>query len=172
MSGQKHKSDLFLEAAERHREKQRVEDVEEEKIKLVIFTLAGGWYSFCAAEIKEIFSHMSIFYVPGAPDFIHGLINVRGDIESVINPNMLLGLPDSRKAPGDRILLAAVEGGIRSGVLVDSVEDVLDIAADSIKPPLPTLNKSIREFVEGEFVHGSNTVILLSVRKLFEKITP
>ncbi|MBF0558863.1 MAG: purine-binding chemotaxis protein CheW [Nitrospirae bacterium] len=171
MSGYKDKSDLVLKEAERRREKNRIADVEEEKVKVVIFTLAGGWYAFSSGEIKEIISHANIFYVPGAPDFIHGLINIRGDIESVINLNMFLRLPDNVKAQSGRVLVAAVEGGIRSGILVDSVEDVLDIPASSVKSPLSTLNKSVREFVAGEFIHGRETVILLSVEKIFEKIT-
>ena len=170
MSGDKFKSDLVLEEAKRRREKQRVVNVEEEKVKVVIFTLAGGRYAFYGCEVEEIFSRATIFYVPGAPDFIHGLINIRGDIESVINPNVFLGLPDSGKAQNSRILIASGEG-IRSGVQVDSVEDVLDIPASSIKPPLSTLNASVREFVAGEFIHGDETVILLSAGKIFKKIT-
>lgn len=165
-----HKSDLVIGEAWRRREEQRITDVEEERVKVVIFRLAGGLYAFHAFEIKEIFSHAGIFFVPGAPAFIHGLINVRGDIESVINLNMFMGLPGSGKEVHGRILIAAVEGGMRSGILVDSVEDVLDIPASSIKPPLSTLGKALQELAAGEFIHGKDTVLLLSAASIFSKM--
>ncbi len=170
MSGDKHSRDFVLEEAKRRREKDEIVNVEEERVKVVIFALAGGDYAFYGSEVKEILSQSNIFYVPGTPGFIHGVINVRGEIESVINLAAFLGLPDSARAVNSRILIAVGEG-IRSGVLVESVEDVLDIPVNSIKPPLATLSQSLKGFVTGEFIHGNKTVTLLSARRIFEKIS-
>src|SRR5208337_5036116 len=123
--GKHNKRDFVLEEAKRRREKDKIINVEEERVKVVIFALAGGDYAFYGGEVKEILSQSNIFYVPGTPGFIHGVINVRGEIESVINLAAFLELPDRTKAVNSRILIAAVDG-IRSGVLVESVEDVLD----------------------------------------------
>jgi purine-binding chemotaxis protein CheW len=166
----KSKSDFVLEEAKLRREKDRIINIEEERVKVVIFTLSGGDYAFYGDEVKEILSHANIFYVPGTPGFIHGVINVRGEIESVINLAAFLGLPDSVKAVNSRILIAAGDE-IRSGVLVESVEDVLDIPVNSVKPPLPTLGQSIKVFIAGEFIHSNKTVTLLSVRRIFEKMS-
>ncbi len=170
MSIDKSKSDFVLEEAKLRREKDRIINIEEERVKVVIFTLSGGDYAFYGDEVKEILSHANIFYVPGTPGFIHGVINVRGEIESVINLAAFLGLPDSVKAVNSRILIAAGDE-IRSGVLVESVEDVLDIPVNSVKPPLPTLGQSIKVFIAGEFIHSNKTVTLLSVRRIFEKMS-
>lgn len=151
-------------------EKAKIVDVEEAKKKVVIFVLAGGEYAFTGEEVREILSHANIFYVPGTPDFIEGVINVRGEIESVLNLSIFLGLPGGPNQVNSRILITA-GNEIRSGVLVDSVLDVLDITESSIKPPLSTLSDSIKGFITGEFVHQNKTVTLLSVRKIFEKIS-
>ena len=166
----KYTRDSILKEAKLRREKDKIIDVLEERVKVVIFALAGGNYAFYGDEVKEILSQANIFYVPGTPGFIQGVINVRGEIESVINLAALLGLPDSVKAVNSRILIAAGDE-IRSGVLVESVEDVLDIPINSIKPPFSTLSQSLKGFITGEFIYSNKTVTLLSVRRIFEKIS-
>ncbi|MDP2646412.1 MAG: chemotaxis protein CheW [Desulfobacterales bacterium] len=166
----KNKSDLILEEIIRRKDQERIVDVEEKKVKIAIFSLHGDFYAFYGKYVKEILPPMTIHYVPGSPDFIPGVINVRGEIESVININSFLGLPDSASSPSSRIALA-VAGGIRSGILVDSIEEVLDIPDSSVKPPLDTLPKSIREFVAGEFTHKDKLVTILDIGKIFGKIT-
>ena len=166
----KNKSDLILEEIMRRKEKEKIVNVEEKQVKVVIFSLRGEFYAFYGEYIKEILPLMTIHYVPGSPDFIPGVINVRGEIESVININRFLGLPDAPNPPGSRIALAVADG-IRSGILVDSIEEVLDIPASLVKPPLDTLSKSIKEFVTGEFIHKEKLVTILDVGKIFGKIT-
>ncbi len=168
-ANEKNKSDLILEEIMRRREKEQVVDVEEKKVKVVIFSLHDDFYAFYGEYIKEILPLITIYYVPGAAEFMPGVINVRGEIESVININMFLGIPESSNAPSRRIALAVTDG-IRSGILVDAIEDVLDIPVNSIKPPLGSLSKSLKEFVAGEFTHKDRLVTILDISKIFGKI--
>ena len=71
--------------------------VEEEKIKLVIFSLRGDYYAFYGKQVKEILRFREITYVPGCPDYIMGIINVRGDIESVLNLHLMMGIPETEQ---------------------------------------------------------------------------
>jgi purine-binding chemotaxis protein CheW len=167
---EKNKSDLILKEIMRRKEQERTVDVEERKVKMVIFSLAGERYAFYGENIKEILPLMPVSYVPGAPDFIPGVISIRGEIESVININRFLKLPDPTSAQGSRIAVAEKDG-IRSGLLVDSLLDVLDIPLSAIKPPLATLSKSVREFVAGEFIFQERSVTILDIGKIFGKIT-
>jgi purine-binding chemotaxis protein CheW len=168
-AGVNNKSDLILEEIMR-KDKERIVDVEEKKVKVVIFSLHGDFYAFYGEHIKEILPLMPINYVPGAADFIPGVINVRGEIESVININRLLGLPDSASTQRCRIALAVTDV-MRSGILVDSIEEVLDIPVRAIKPPLDTLMKAIKDFVAGEYTHQDKIVTILDIGKIFGKIT-
>ncbi|MCK9364809.1 MAG: chemotaxis protein CheW [Syntrophales bacterium] len=168
-TGGTNKSDLILDGIMRRKEKERIVDVEEKKVKVVIFSLHGDFYAFYGEHIKEILPLLTIYYVPGSPEFIPGVINVRGEIESVININRFLGLPDSENSPTSRIALTVTDG-IRSGILVDSIEEVLDIPASLVNPPLDTLSKSIKEFVSGEFTHKGKLVTILDIGKIFGKI--
>ena len=163
------KSDLILKSIMRRKGQELVVDVEEQKVKMVIFFLFGERYAFYGENVKEILPLMPVSYVPGAPDFIPGVINIRGEIESVININRFLELPDPSSVQRGRIAVAEKDG-IRSGILVDSLEDVLDIPLSAIRPPLATLSQTIKEFVAGEFVYDDKSVTILDIGKIFRKI--
>jgi purine-binding chemotaxis protein CheW len=166
----RNKSDLILKEIRKRKERDQIVDVEEKKVKVVIFSLQGESYAFYGEHIKEILPLMTVYFVPGAADYIPGVINNRGEIESVININRFLDLPDSTSTPGSRIALADTDG-VRSGILVDSIEEVLDIPASAVKPPLDTLSKTIKEFVAGEFINNNKHVTILDVGKIFRKIS-
>ena len=168
MAIEKNKSDLLLEELKKRKGGEKIVDVEEEQVKIVVFSLLNDNYAFYGNDIKEILPLTKIFYVPGSPDYILGIINVRGDIESVININKFLGLPDFKNSQKNRIAMAEKDG-IRSGILVESIEDVLDVPVSSIKPPLSMLDKTIKEFIGGEMIYKSKNVTLLDVGRIFAK---
>ncbi|MBI5076113.1 MAG: chemotaxis protein CheW [Nitrospirae bacterium] len=165
----KTRNDLLIEELSKRKGKETTVNVEAEVLKVVIFTLRDSLYAFPGADVKEILPLMDISPVPGAPDFIPGLINNRGDIESVINLNRFLGLPDSERTTASRIAMVS-KAGLRSGILVDGVLDVVDVLLDSIKPPLSTLDHAIKEFVTGELSYNNRTVVMLDISRLFEKL--
>lgn len=170
MDAERTKSDRILEQLRKRSAREKVVDVEEEKVKLVIFSLADDYYAFNGSEVKEIMLPPGdISYVPGTPDYILGVINVRGDIESVVAINTFLALPESKRTSRSRIAIA-VKGGVRSGIMVDSIEDVLDVPVSSIKPPLSTLDAFKKEFVTGELTFKGRNVTILDTGKIFGKL--
>ncbi|MBK5275139.1 MAG: purine-binding chemotaxis protein CheW [Desulfuromonadales bacterium] len=143
-------------------------DVEEARVKIVIFTLADEYYAFYGENVREILPPTEISPVPGVPEFLAGLINVRGDVESVIDIRHFLGIAAS--APSQGFIVLAAKDGICSGILVDAVIDVDDIPVREISPPLSTLDTGIREFIVGVFDYGEKNVTLLDIGKIFAKI--
>lgn len=143
-------------------------DVDEPVIKLVIFELGGEWFAFPGAAIREILSQVEVFFVPGCPASLEGVINVRGDIESVIRLSELLGKPVSEPAPTSVILLG-VGGGMHSGIRADRVVDVLDIAQSAVQPPPATLPEHLRHLVSGVTQHQNVPVVLLDLNRIFEE---
>lgn len=159
----------IIELAKKNQEDKKGISVEEDHVKVVIFSLSGVFYAFYGSYIKSILPYNAVTSVPGCPDYILGIINVRGDIESVINIHHFIGLQDTPVDSRARILIA--EGaGIRSGILVNSVEDVIDIPVSSILPSISTIENSIREFVEGELDYKNSLVTVLNVEKIFGRI--
>ena len=70
----------------------KIVNVDEPLVKLVIFALGNEHFAFQGDCIHEILTKVDVFFVPGCPPSLEGVINVRGDIESVIRPHGLLHL--------------------------------------------------------------------------------
>jgi purine-binding chemotaxis protein CheW len=166
MKADRDKSERVLGEVKKAMEKDAVVDVDEERVKLVIFPLGSELFSFRGDYIKEILLPLEITYVPGAAEHIMGIINVRGDIESVIALDKLLGLPAPESSDSSRILVAEY-GDIRSGILVEGVEDVVDVPESSVKPPLSTITKTIGDYILGETEYRDNNVTVLDLEKIF-----
>jgi purine-binding chemotaxis protein CheW len=158
------KSELILDELKRRQRTKEVVDVEEERVKVVIFICGVNRYAFYGRDIREILPTCDISWVPCLPDYLPGLINVRGDIESVIDLRHFLG--EENGAQGKRLIAMAVRGDFHSGVMIDSIEDVADIPLSTIHPPLATLTGAARDLVIGEIEYGGETISLLDISKL------
>jgi purine-binding chemotaxis protein CheW len=75
------------------RDEERVIEIQEHTVQLVVFLLGERYYAFHGDHIKEIVPVTDITYVPGMPDYLLGVINVRGEIESVLDLRSVLSLP-------------------------------------------------------------------------------
>ncbi|GBC60124.1 chemotaxis protein CheW [Desulfonema ishimotonii] len=167
---EKNKAERILAQIRDRKRDEALAEAEAEMVRLVIFTLGKDYYGFYGNHIREILTFSDIACVPGCPEYIMGIINVRGDIESVLSPNRLMGLPEAEITPESRILLA-VAGDLRSGILVDTVKDVTEVSARILKQPISTLNPAVREFaVAGETLYDGNYVTVLDISKIFQKM--
>ena len=141
--------------------------VDEPMVKLVVFELLGEAFAFPASGIREILSNATVFFVPGCPPSLEGVINVRGDIESVIGLAPLLGLPAGTVHEGSMILLGR-DGTMSSGIRVDRVLDVTDVPRTAIQPPPSVLAEPMRRVVLGMLRHRERPVTLLDLGRIFE----
>jgi purine-binding chemotaxis protein CheW len=145
-----------------------VVDVDEPAVKLVVFTLQDQAFAFPAANIREILADAAVFFVPGCPPDLEGVINVRGDIESVIGLALLLGLPAAAPAAGSLILIGRHQG-MTSGIRVDRVLDLPDLPRTALQPPPPVMPEPVRRLALGVFSHCGRPVTLLDAGRLFEE---
>jgi purine-binding chemotaxis protein CheW len=155
-------------AAQRRREKQVV-DVEVEKTLIVIFRLHGspsdrteipgiadGFYGLPASAVESIVPLDRITYVPGTPPWILGVVNVRGEIESVLDLKLVLGLGQAEVSTTtaasmeERRILIAQEGELRSGLLVDRMVDIAEITSAAINPPPAPLEGGKGVYIAGQ----------------------
>lgn len=159
------KSDRILSEIRLLREREKIQDVDEPVEKIVIFSLFGDLYALPGREVLEIFPAGEISPIPGMPACIPGLITVRGDIESVLDLRAVLGLPVDEER--ERLILLACGGSIRSGILIDTVEDVADVPRSAILPAPATLGGDVRDYVAGQLVFGGRNVVLLDLARIF-----
>ena len=162
------KTSLILKEIKRRKNQDTTFVVEEEQVELVFFTLLDRYYAIFGADAKEILPLIRINQIPGAPNNILGVINVRGDIESVLDINRVLGLASQPKTNKNRIIIAE-NSDLRSGILTGVVHDVIYIPKSSIKPPLASLTDETKDFVRGETLYNNNEVTVLDIGMIFKK---
>lgn len=163
-------SDIILDEVKRSLQSRDLVNVEEEQVKLVIFTLGEGRFAFYGSEIKEILSDCEVYPVPFLPGYLPGLINIRGDIESALDLRHILY--GQAAAPGKAQIIMAERGDFKSGIIIDAVEDVTDLAQSKISPPLETLSGAARELAAGEVdLGGGHTAVLIDLEKLAAMVT-
>lgn len=151
---------------QRHDAQRDIVNVDEPTSKLVIFELHGDWFAFHGDKIREVLSQVDVFFVPGCPTFLEGVINVRGDIESVVSLNERLQLPESRNRLSSSYLLGR-GANISSGIRVDKMVDVIDVPLSSIHEPLDTLPEHLRAIVSGILQLKEKTVTVLDLDRIF-----
>jgi len=108
----------------------------EDVIQMVGFVLADELYGVDILMVQEIIKEMPITSIPDSPDFIEGVINLRGNIIPVIDLRKRLGMPQAEKGEGVESWTIILNVGDRvTGFIVDRVTRVLKIAANTIEPP-------------------------------------
>ena len=117
-------------------------------------------------KVQEINRMMNITRIPNAPDFVEGVINLRGKIIPIVDLRKKLGFQAKEYDKSTRIIVVELEG-IVLGFIVDSVSEVLRIPNSTIEPP-PSIIKGIEsEFIEGVGKLEDRLLILLELKKVF-----
>ncbi|HLO65973.1 MAG TPA: chemotaxis protein CheW [Holophaga sp.] len=138
----------------------------EEKTQFLAFNLGGEAFAMEIRSIKEVIQYGELTQVPLMPEFIRGVINLRGAVVPVIDLSVRFGRPPTEVARRTCIVILEVpwQGGeVELGVVVDHVSEVLDIAVSEIEPA-PAFGSALRsEFIAGVGKVGGRFVILLDV---------
>ncbi len=149
----------------------------EDQNQYLTFMLGGEVYAIGILSIKEIIEYGQLTEVPRMPEFIRGVINLRGSVVPVIDLGARFGKASTNIGRRTCVVIIEIETGDGQpvvGVMVDAVNEVLDIPAAEIEPP-PSFGARIRaDFikgmgkVEGKFVIILETSRVLSVDEMAE----
>lgn len=131
--------------------------------QMVLFRLGSEEYGVPISQVKEIIQYKGATRLPQTPDFMEGVINLRGKVIPVIELVKKLGLA----AIGglDRRAVIIETEGQEIGVIVDEVTGVLRLQ-DGVIEPAPTMTAS-NDYIRGIGKDGNRLLILLDVEKLF-----
>lgn len=131
--------------------------VGEAPLEVVEFSLAEERYAVESVYVREVHPLTELTPLPCTPAFVRGLVNVRGQILSVVDLKRFFGLPEKGLSDLNRIVILHGEG-MEFGILADAVLGTRGIQLDEIQPSLPTLTEIREEYLKG--VTGERTVIL------------
>jgi len=137
------------------------------ELHIVGFKVGRETYGVPIASLHEIVRVPEITAVPDAPDYIEGVINLRGKIVSVIDLRKRFGV--SETAPNRRNRILVVEhGGRLSGLIVDAASEVLKIPAADIEPAPASLQDGGLNCVTGLGKYHERLIVLLDMSRLLE----
>ncbi len=133
--------------------------------KYLTFTLGTEEYGLEILKVREIIGIMNITSVPRTPDYVQGVINLRGKVIPVICLRVKFGLERAEFTDQTCIIVVDIEQNGRSlqmGILVDSVSEVLDISENEIEDP-PTMGSLDTGFILGMAKCKDGVKILLNI---------
>lgn len=136
--------------------------------QLVIFDLADESYGVNIETVREIIRLQAITYVPNTPDFIEGVINLRGSVNVVVDLRKRFGLAVSAETNETRIVVVDIDGE-NIGFIVDGVSEVLRVGQDAIEPTSALMTTEDSYYIEGIAKLGDRLLILLDLEKVLSQ---
>ncbi len=134
-------------------------------LQLVTFRLGNEEFSVDILKVQEIIRLMELTRVPKAPEFIEGVINLRGKVIPVMDLRKRFCMPAAEDTSEARIIVVEL-ANTTVGFRVDGVSEVLRLPADTVEPP-PTMVSGVEtEYIRGVGKLDDRLIILLDVEKV------
>ena len=140
------------------------DDEDTQKDKYLTFHIGTEDYGISIAYVTEIIGIQSITEIPEMPDFIKGVINLRGKVIPVMDVRTRFKLPPREYDERTCIIVVEIDG-TSVGMVVDTVNEVADIPEDQVEPP-PKSNRKGGSFIQGLGKIDKEVKILLDINKI------
>jgi len=132
--------------------------------QLVVFDLADETYGVDIGSVREIIRIQEITKVPRTPDYVEGVINLRGKVIPVIDLRKKFGFEKAEVTKDTRIVVVDINGA-DIGVVVDAVTEVLRLSSDAVEPPTGVITTAESDYLLGIAKLESRLIILLDLQK-------
>jgi purine-binding chemotaxis protein CheW len=134
-------------------------------IQLVTFRLDQEAYGINVMQVQEVLRVTEIAPVPGAPDYVLGIVNLRGNVVTVIDTRSRFGLPTAEMSDASRIVI--IESGEEViGILVDSVSEVVELRQSEIELAPSVGTEESSRYIQGVATRSEDLLIVVDLNKL------
>jgi len=133
--------------------------------QLVTFRLKDETYGINVMQVQEVLRVSEIAPVPGAPDYVLGIINLRGNVVTVIDTRTRFGLSTGELDDASRIVIIESEQQV-VGILVDSVAEVVELRQSEIDSAPNTGNEDSSRYIQGVASRDEDLLIVVDLNKL------
>ena len=171
MTGSSLKSDIILRQIDAHNLTEKIVTIDEEQICFFIFQLGDYLFAFGGSQTREILPYTTITWIPGATALIPGVINVHGDVAAILDVKKLLSVNETGPKAADNFVVMVRAGDGRTGILVDTIVDVVEVPVSETTQLLPTLDERFKRFASSQFEYRGTMVTVLDASLLIEKAT-
>ena len=141
-------------------------------LQLVTFKLGREIYGIDIMDVKEIVKIQDIRSIPGAPEYVVGILNLRGSIIPVIDLHKRFNFQKQDLNEDEKLLSGIVIINIDAmlvGIIIDKVEKVENVETEEIQPPPQLFSGIGSEFIQGVVKRNDRYMIILDARRLFSK---
>ena len=137
-------------------------------IQLVTFRLEEEAYGINVMQVQEVLRVTEIAPVPGAPDYVLGIVNLRGNVVTVIDTRSRFGLPTAEITDASRIVI--IESGEEViGILVDSVSEVVELHESEIELAPSVGTEESSRYIQGVATRSDDLLIVVDLNKLLSE---
>ena len=140
-------------------------DPNDEVLQWVTYRLDDETYGINVMQVQEVLRYTEIAPVPGAPDYVMGIINLRGNVVTVIDTRARFGLPASQITDNSRIVIIESDEHV-VGIFVDSVAEVVYLKTSEIDSAPNVGTEESTKFIHGVSNRGDELLILVDLNKL------
>jgi purine-binding chemotaxis protein CheW len=138
-----------------------------EEVQLVVFRLGNEEYGVEITQVREIIKMKEITRIPNAPDFVEGVINLRGQITTVTDLRKRLGTNGTGNNDQTRIIIVELENST-IGMIVDSVSEVLRLAKNEIDSTPEIVSNLETKYIRGVGKLKDRLLILLDLNRILK----
>ncbi len=132
------------------------------------FYVADRLYGIDVTQVQEVTKPMLLSQIRLAPNYIKGLINLRGQIATAIGLRELFGL-DSENETEKMTVVCRVDGNLLS-LLVDRIGDVMEVAQNTFEPSPDTMDQKIQKFMQGVYKTSDSLLTVIAVDSIFKQL--
>lgn len=143
-----------------------------ETVQYLTFKLADEIFALDVAKVREILEFTTITKVPQTPEFMRGVINLRGSVVPVIDMRLKFGMSATEQTINTCIIVVEVtlDGDTTIlGALADSVQEVVEMEPEQIEPAPHIGTRLNTEFIKGMGKHEEHFVMILDIDKVFSE---
>ena len=134
--------------------------------QLVVFNIGDEEFGVDITQVREIVRLLDITYMPKAPEFIEGVVNLRGQIVAIIDLAKRLGIPSSPRGERTRIVIVEI-GENTIGMVVDSVSEVLRLSSEAVEEVPGLIETEVPEhYIRGVGKLSDRLLVLLDLNKV------
>jgi purine-binding chemotaxis protein CheW len=143
----------------------------ENALQFVTFQLGSEKYGINIMDVKEIVGIRAIRNIPNVPQYVAGLLNLRGMIFPVIDLHRRFQIDKAKLSDDDKLLSGFIiieVNSMKIGIIIDKVLRVVNINIDAIKPPPQIITGIGTEYISGVIQFEEDYLIILNIGKLFD----
>jgi purine-binding chemotaxis protein CheW len=143
------------------------------EFRMIAFSLAGRDYGIDIMKVKEISHEGKFTYVPNTAPYVLGVHNLRGEIIPIIDLRRMFNLPvsEARTGADQNVLILKLEKFVL-GVVVDSIDGVMNTPVDMVQPPHPIFSDINIQYISGIVEKEGRLSIILDVERIFQESAP